>query len=779
MTLRFSRVPNLPAAEKCMAEMIAYWDKDPSTKDKLRSAAAHLAYGLWLEELGKHTDAVDQAKAVLALTKDHPAALHLAGQANLALKHYPDAEKYARRGIEVAPQDFAMYMLMADVCVTRTDQPGKTIVDRREDAVKVLSDGVQTIQYPPAKAELLYHLANLYLDGGRGPEGKNLAAAAECIKRMREYHYSPAQIDFLEARVLYTNDNWPAALKAFDKVRSQLADLLPLLKFLDYWRGCCLLQESNPDAAMAAFISALDADKFYFKARDGIAQIDIENGKLRDAVEEYRQALVGNPADAQAWLAFTRTVLLWNLRRSPAEQDWNLVLATIQKAEEFNPRDGQLQLQKAGAMLAHDQQLKETPPDDAREKRWQALLQNEPKKTAAELIEALRADSPKSASFWVAKANLAAGQGEMDEARKILSDARDKLGDKPDIRLAQARFLLREQGLSAGPQILKLAGAVEAFSRDDKTFLWNGLVESLMEIKEYDMAKDLCRRIADLHPHDATIRYRLLELAILTHNARDPAPSLAEVDRVLEEIEGIAGRGPLWLYGKAVRLKLEAGSDRPELLDQAMKFASDGQAVRRLVPPPGPAGRNLPRQHRDDEALQHYLRAVKSGDRDLELIRLLLQMLYDRQRYQEADQVIQSLDSGQTALTPEIDSIRTRILAQWGPFDQAWESANRAYDANSTDYRDHLWHGRELMLLVRRAELEGHPDELPKIAEQAEQVAPRARRIAPKVPDCHVALVQLLVATGQRQKAEYAASDAEDSLPYAVSPLAMGISTRP
>ena len=61
------------------------------------------------------------------------------------------------------------------------------------------------------------------------------------------------------------------------------------------------------------------------------------------------------------------------------------------------------------------------------------------------------------------------------------------------------------------------------------------------------------------------IRYRLFELALVTHNARDPAASLAELDRVLAEIDGIAGQGPLWLYGKAVRLKLEAEQGKPEL----------------------------------------------------------------------------------------------------------------------------------------------------------------------------------------------------------------------
>ena len=53
MALRYP-LQNWPEAEKCMAEMIAYWEKDPASKDKEKSIKAHQSYGQWLEELGKH-----------------------------------------------------------------------------------------------------------------------------------------------------------------------------------------------------------------------------------------------------------------------------------------------------------------------------------------------------------------------------------------------------------------------------------------------------------------------------------------------------------------------------------------------------------------------------------------------------------------------------------------------------------------------------------------------------------------------------------------------------
>ncbi len=73
-------------AEKCMAEMIAYWEKDPATKDKDKSAEAHHVYGLWLDELGKHDEALKQAEATLKLAEKQPGGPELTGKAEARRK---------------------------------------------------------------------------------------------------------------------------------------------------------------------------------------------------------------------------------------------------------------------------------------------------------------------------------------------------------------------------------------------------------------------------------------------------------------------------------------------------------------------------------------------------------------------------------------------------------------------------------------------------------------------------------------------------------------------
>ncbi|MEI8375716.1 MAG: tetratricopeptide repeat protein, partial [Planctomycetota bacterium] len=762
MVLRFPPVLNVDAAEKCMAQMIAQ-------KDNAKSAVAHHIYGMWLTELGKFDEALKQAKATLALDKDHPGGLYLAGQSELALRNFSKAQDYARQGMKVAPQDFAMYVLMADILIHN---------DQRDKAVEILKTGIKINEAKSSKAQLLWHLANIYLDSRGSTDAKSIAEALDCMRRMRDYKVSPIQLAFLDARVLYANDDWKAAREKFEKVRPQMTDSASLMKSLDYWIGYCYLQQGNPDQAMAAFRRSLSFDKFFFKARDSIAQIFSANGQLQNAAEEYRLAVIGSPGNTEARLAFARTLVLLNIRRSPAEQNWDEVQRVLQQAENLSPNDGQIKLLIAEMLLARGQAQQ-----------------------AGDLLESLQESSPKGVLFWIARANLAARRGEAEQAKKILAEAQSKLGDLVSLRLAQAPILLRELGSQAGIEIDKLAENVKAFSPAEKTSLWSGLANNLLEIKEYDRAKRLCTQIAQLQPHDATIRYRLLELALVTHDARDPAASRAELDRVLEEIDAIAGRGPLWMYGMAVGLKLAAADGKPvtlataddkpskltaapqgnleftpkKLLTAAMDYATQAQKLRLAWSRPHVLKGEICRQQgNDEEALQHYMQASLNGDRDLNFIRLLLQMLFERQRYQEAEQVIHRLDSNRTPLTSEIEQKKAEIFTLWGPFDRALDSASSAYNPASEDYRDHIWHGQVLKLLARRAEQEGHLDKLQDIAQSAEKSLRRACQIAPNAPECRVELVQLLVATHQKKEASIAADDAREMIPLNASPLAMG-----
>ena len=533
-----------------------------------KSPDAHHVYGLWLAERGKFAEALQQALATLAFRPEHPGGLYLAGQAEMSLRHFDKAADYVRQGLKVAPQEYAMYTLMADILL-RDNQ--------RDKAIQVLNKGIETIQSKDDQgADRVAPGQPVSRQPPQPGPPERRRRRQRCMTRLRNLRFSPVQLEFLAARLSYADDDWKAARVGFEKVQPKLNGFPQLMKCLDYWIGDCYLQQGNPDQAMAAFRGALEFDKSYFKAHDGIAQIFITQGKLKDAVEEYRHAVAGSPNEPEAWLAYAQTLLLYNLRRTPpaGDADWDNLQQVLEQAQERSPRDGQIRLLMAETLVARGRTDK-----------------------AAELLDALRESSPRSVVFWTARANLAARQGQVERAKQILDEAQAKLGDRVPIRLARASVALGQHGLRAGDEIQRLAANAKAFSPAERAALWTSLMNALMEIKEFDRAKDLCRQIAREQPRDPLIRYRLFELALVTHNVRDPVASLAELDRVLEELDGIAGRGPLWLYGKAVRLKLEAeaADGKPELLDAAMDYAAQAERMRlRLVAALRPQGRNLP-----------------------------------------------------------------------------------------------------------------------------------------------------------------------------------------
>ena len=180
----------------------------------------------------------------------------------------------------------------------------------------------------------------------------------------------------------------------------------------------------------------------------------------------------------------------------------------------------------------------------------------------------------------------------------------------------------------------------------------------------------------------------------------------------------------------------------------------------------------------DEQALDQYLQASINGDRDLEFIRLLLQMLFERQRLPGS----RAGDSpaGQRANAPDPRDRQGKgpNRGHLGRFRPHPGMSGSAYNPASDDYREHVWHGQVLKLLARRAQREGHQDKLAEIARQAEKSFRRACQIAPNAAECRVGLVQLLVATDQRDKARIAANDAKEMISLRAETAGDGIYLR-
>ena len=207
-----------------------------------------------------------------------------------------------------------------------------------------------------------------------------------------------------------------------------------------------------------------------------------------------------------------------------------------------------------------------------------------------------------------------------------------------------------------------------------------------------------------------------------------------------------------------------------------MEYAEKAQKMRLRWSRPHVLQGEICRQRgNDEEALEHYLQASVNGDRDLEFIRLLLQMLYERQRYQEAEQVIHRLDSNQTAVTADIAKEEAKFFMTWGDFDRALELANAAYNPAS----ERLPRAR---LARPCAEAPGPQGPTRRPSRQAAGDCPEGRGIA---PHAHAESPPMRRTAAwswsncwwpptRRKRPTIAADDAQEMIPLEVAPLAMG-----
>jgi tetratricopeptide (TPR) repeat protein len=261
-------------------------------------------------------------------------------------------------------------------------------------------------------------------------------------------------------------------------------------------------------------------------------------------------------------------------------------------------------------------------------------------------------------------------------------------------------------------------------------------------------AQKWCQKAVKLQPSDLTLRLRLFELTL----QGDDETALR---KQLDEIQHIEGDGgPLGTYGKASLLFWQAKpprSDKSGLLEARRLLAavSNQRSAWSRVPlrlADIDRLENLPEQE-----LEHIHRAVKLGERDPAVVRQVVQLLFDRQRYEEAYAILPNpQDQGPLANDLKFQGIAAAISVHNRDYPGALERGQKAL-ADSPDYKDHLWLGQ-----VRAA--------AGKIPE-AEGELRRAVELGEKKGDPWIVLVRYYVIAGERGKAETALKEAKAKLP--------------
>src|SRR5439155_26414378 len=101
----------------------------------------------------------------------------------------------------------------------------------------------------------------------------------------------------------------------------------------------------------------------------------------------------------------------------------------------------------------------------------------------------------------------------------------------------------------------------------------------------------------------------------------------------------------------------------------------------------------------DEQAIANFRRAIELGERGPAVVRKLVELLYRKQRYAEADQEIRRLQK-QTLIAADLHRLAADLSLRNQDVHRAVELASEAVSADSRDYRDHLWVGQILAASV-------------------------------------------------------------------------------
>lgn len=604
--------------------------------------------------------AMEDARRALELAPDDLDVLQFAAACCNANGQREEAVALARRGLERYPRNTAFYAVLAEADFD-SDHP--------EEAQDWLNRGFAV---DPDNQDLLWILCRLQV------KLHQLVEADETLARLKGARFPTPLVRFLETALLIDRGNWEQASDMFWSLRTQLAGWPDLQRQSDLSMLDVFSRMNRLDLQLSLAWRLAEDDYTWAPGRLAYAECLQASGRIEDARDEYAQ-LASRPDAAIEWLRqLARLTILATMRQEPPERDWSAALAALERLE---ARGESFPLWRAQVLLGQGETDK-----------------------ARELLEAARDRSPETLIFRIGLVTLAERAGDKARAIELLDQAQSEIGDSLQLRLARLRQVDEGNPDLARAELLRLARPGETFSPADNVALVSSVIPRLAGLGALEEARTLCAQAAGEHPDNAELRWFEFQLA-------RQAGQMPQMLSALGELKRIEGEGPLWRHCEAARLTIVAAAAEPEereaLYTQARQHLNQARQGRPAWPEIPVA---LARLHGllGDRAseLEEFLLAIQLGDRSPQSFRRAAALLYDSQRYADADALVRRFEGlGAGELSTEMLQMAGELSLRLQDGDRAADLAARVVDA-SDDPEQQLWAGVVFSNAGRNAEAE-------------------------------------------------------------------------
>jgi cellulose synthase operon protein C len=597
-----------------------------------------------------------------------------------------DARGILRNGLAAHPDHPELMIGLAEI---------ETRAGRKDDAAKILNALSATLA---SSDPLLFDAADRLLDLNHGDVSDLLA------KLSAEPAFKPVAC-YLDGRYKLNAGDWPAALPLLTQAvpavtaHPTVKRKPQLLLKANLGLAVCYGQANDPEKQAEAYHSAFTADGSSIQARLGLAEAFLKLNRADDASNTLK-GIAGQSPAANTGLA--RLKLYEALRQPPNnarrfEVFWELVGRN-------GPYPADVAPIVATAHLATGEVVK-----------------------AEKVLEAAVRDKP-TAQTYVTLSAVRTAKG-ADDALAVLAEAEKKLGPVAEILLARAVILARDPVTNAKAiaALAKTPNVPEA----ERFKLLTGLGELLIAVGKGADGVPLLQEAAQERKFDLGVRLTLFDWAVASGDAKLRDDTLREI-RQLDGADGVIGA-----VAEVTRDLRAAPKLTPELIRDLSARLRDVRSKReswgRI---PYLLGVLAKEDGRGDEALEYFQTAISKGERSDLLVRDVLRMLMQRQRYTQAYQTLNTLRAA-GGLSPELER-QYRLMSSLATEDRTkaidWVSSKEA--AASTNHLDHLLRGLVLAQNGKRPE--------------AEAAFTAAQNIAPNAPEVYVTRVRGLVSAGAK-----------------------------
>jgi Tfp pilus assembly protein PilF len=639
-----------------------------------------------------------------------------------------------------------------------TKQRRAGLKEHRDKAFEYLRRGLELVSQnrgtviENGECQLLWHKGNLLLDDlefqraeaeEEGLPPRDATAIKdeirELIARVRKSRV-PAVADYMNGRLFAHDRKWAEAASLFERARTLMASQPDLACQADLYLGQCYERLEEHTQMYNAFKRVADQDPNSVPAQVGMAAARWAQGKRQEASDQYQRVVSQQMVPPRVWIDIARLEI--QRQTQAARPDWTDAEKALVQAEKVNPK----------ALI------------EVRLLQAEVLVRKNQLEAARALLEKEKKHTPNEVDLWTALAELALREKKKDQARTILDEARAQLGDKANLRLAEARFYLATKVPGALTKLSALAKDLDRFSEDDQARLLGGLADAQLRGGNDKEARALWESLANLPKQKNDLRLRLLLFDLAMKDNDEPGMNKAlDGIRAVEQSNGAYQR-----YGQALLLIRQASqadrSDpgRAEKLRKARAELDRVLTQRPSWPPVFLARAEIAELTGDEgQAVKDLQQAYNNGERSPSVLFRLITLLFKRDK--DSLEAKRLLDEARAAARYSADLGR---LQAWnaireGKIDRALAFARNAVREDTKNPRELLWKAQVL--------------EAANLTTEVGKTLDAAIKNAGDDPSPWVMKVQFLLKHDQKKAARDLITRAEKELPADQAPLVLGL----